>query len=173
MYSYTIWQWILLFFTYSFFGWIWEIIFLSVKNLRFVADKGVLHGPLRTMYGSAAVILILVAAPLQKNFLLTYLAGMAGATILELIVGFIFERIFNIKCWDYSKMPFNIAGHICLPASLLWGLFTVLFIKYLHPVVHAYIISIPPEITRILAIGLMLLLLLDTLQSFSQLYATK
>ena len=161
MYTYSIWQWILLFFTYSFGGWIWEIIYLSLKNMHLVLDKGILFGPLRTMYGSGALILILFVMPLKENFLQSYISGMLGATLLEFIVGFSFEKIFHRKCWDYSNMRLNISGHICLPASLLWGLFTVVFIRYLHPIIHTWIISIPMEIARTAAVIFILMFATD------------
>ena len=168
MYTYSIWQWILLFFTYSFFGWIWEIIYLSLKNLRPVLDKGILKGPLRTMYGSGAVLLILLTGPIKNSIILSYLAGMIGATIFELIVGYSFERIFGIKCWNYSGMKMNYCGHICLPASLLWGAFTVIFIRFIHPVIHSYIIAIPAGITKILSIILVIIFVLDVYHSLSK-----
>ena len=173
MYRYTVFQWILIFFTYSFLGYLWEITFLSVKNMTLIVDRGILLGPVRTMYGAGAVILILLALPLKDNLILTFLAGVSGATLLELTVGSVFERIFGYKCWNYSNMYFNIDGHICLAASLLWGVFSILFVIYIHPIIDSFVIMIPPGIAKATATGLMLLLLADVYYSFTQIVMAK
>lgn len=56
-------------------------------------------------------------------------------TIVEFIAGY----IFNIRCglgiWDYSQMPFNIMGQVCLPFTLLWILLSgiaIVFDDYLR-----------------------------------------
>lgn len=43
-------------------------------------------------------------------------------TALELIFGIIFNLYLKMDVWDYSNMPFNLLGQICLPFSLLWML---------------------------------------------------
>lgn len=43
-------------------------------------------------------------------------------TIIELIAGCIINIQMNLNVWDYSDLPFNLYGQICLLFSLLWGL---------------------------------------------------
>lgn len=47
-------------------------------------------------------------------------------TILEFIFGLIFNVWLNIGIWDYSNMPFNILGQICLPFCGIWFLLSLI-----------------------------------------------
>lgn len=49
--------------------------------------------------------------------------GVIGALIvtsLEFIFGLVLNLYLNLGIWDYSNMPFNILGQICLPFSIAW-----------------------------------------------------
>ena len=41
-------------------------------------------------------------------------------TLLELITGIIVNSIFHLNVWDYSGMPLQLLGQICVPFMLLW-----------------------------------------------------
>lgn len=41
-------------------------------------------------------------------------------TVLEFIMGIIVNLILGLGVWDYSMVPFNILGQICLPYTILW-----------------------------------------------------
>lgn len=56
--------------------------------------------------------------------------GSAFVTAVELIFGFIFNIILNKNVWDYSKLPLNFKGQICLLYSVFWGLLSALFIPF-------------------------------------------
>lgn len=48
------------------------------------------------------------------------LMGSAIITGVEFSVGLVFNDLMGLNVWDYSNMPLNIMGQICLPYSLLW-----------------------------------------------------
>ena len=52
--EYSVSQWVLLFFLYSFCGWCWEVFLYLVKERRFV-NRGFLFGPILPIYGFGAV----------------------------------------------------------------------------------------------------------------------
>ncbi len=52
--------------------------------------------------------------------LLFALAAAVVITLLEFIFGIIFNLLLEMKVWDYSNVPMNIMGQICLPFSLIW-----------------------------------------------------
>ena len=56
--------------------------------------------------------------------------GSISVTLVELIFGLIFNVFLGQKVWDYSRMPFNLAGQICLPFSVLWGILSAFFIPF-------------------------------------------
>lgn len=52
-------------------------------------------------------------------------AGSGIITSVEFIVGLIVNKIFALHVWDYSAMPLNILGQICLPFSVIWFFITI------------------------------------------------
>lgn len=46
-------------------------------------------------------------------------------TTIEFISGCIVNLWLKMNVWDYSKLPMNIMGQICLPYSFLWGLISI------------------------------------------------
>ena len=46
--------------------------------------------------------------------------GSAVITLVEYIFGVIFNLMLKMKVWDYSSLPLNISGQVCLLYSLLW-----------------------------------------------------
>lgn len=56
------------------------------------------------------------------------ICGGAIITIMELIVGIILNIILKLNVWNYSLMPLNFLGQICLPFSLLWIVLSFLII---------------------------------------------
>lgn len=128
---YDISQWILLFFVYSFAGWIWECMYVSIAKRRWV-NRGFLNGPALPIYGFGAVVILAVTMPVRDSIPLIFLTGMVGATLLEFVTGFLMERIFGVKYWDYTGCIGSIKGYICLKATLCWGVFSVLLVKVVH-----------------------------------------
>lgn len=48
--------------------------------------------------------------------------GMVLITVIEFIIGIVFNLILKENVWDYSNMPLNIMGQICVPFSAIWFL---------------------------------------------------
>lgn len=43
----------------------------------------------------------------------------------EFIVGYIVNIVFNLNVWDYSNLPYNLKGQICLSFSMIWLVFGI------------------------------------------------
>ena len=133
---------------YSFFGWVWETCYVSVKSGKFV-NRGFINGPLCTIYGFGAVSVYMILRPFSDNLLYLYLGGVVVATALEYVTAVLMESIFHTSWWDYSDNKFNFQGRICLGASLGWGAFTVILFKVLHPLVESLVILYPVYVGEI------------------------
>ena len=133
---------------YSFFGWVWETCYVSVKSGKFV-NRGFINGPLCTIYGFGAVSVYVILRPFSDNLLYLYLGGVVVATALEYVTAVLMESIFHTSWWDYSDNKFNFQGRICLGASLGWGAFTVILFKVLHPFVESIVILYPVYVGEI------------------------
>lgn len=58
--------------------------------------------------------------PADLSFWLQCLLGGVLVTLVEFISGLILNRLLGLNVWDYSGMPLNVMGQICLPLSLCW-----------------------------------------------------
>ncbi|HOV25810.1 MAG TPA: hypothetical protein PK566_05560 [Pseudobacteroides sp.] len=163
---------LLLFFAiYSFLGWVMETVFVSIKDRKLV-NRGFLNGFFCPIYGFGAVLILQSSKWVLNAFenpftalMINVLLAVVLVTVLEYITGFILERIFNCKWWDYSNVALNLHGYICLKFSLLWGALTFLLIRIVHPAVLAIVSSIPTYLKGYLASFLLFYFLLDTIKS--------
>ncbi|MBE6647959.1 MAG: hypothetical protein E7614_00380 [Ruminococcaceae bacterium] len=55
----------------------------------------------------------------KKIFIKAIIGGLI-ITSIELIIGVVFNMIFKMNVWDYSSVPLNLLGQICLPFTALW-----------------------------------------------------
>ena len=145
MYRYTAVQWAFFFFCYCFFGWCFESAYVSLCKRKFV-NRGFIRGPFLPLYGSGAVMMLLVSAPVKDSLVLVFLAGCVGATALEYVTGVVMEALFKVRYWDYSNQRFQFQGQICLSSTLCWGALTVFLSRYLHPAVERLAFLIPPAL---------------------------
>ncbi len=165
MYSYTMIQWLFFFYFYCFAGWCFESAYVSVKS-RELTNRGFLRGPFLPIYGSGAIMMLVVSMPFQDNIFLTYVAGCIGATALEYVTGVAMEALFKVRYWDYSKNKFNFQGHICLGSSLAWGVLTILMTEVIHVPVERFVLSIPNGILIIVTYILTVVIFADFALSF-------
>lgn len=63
-------------------------------------------------------------------------------TSLEFVTGIIVNRILHLNVWDYSDVPYNLYGQICLPYSMLWFLLSFVCIV-LDDIIRVYIFMEP------------------------------
>ena len=108
--QYSLYEWLIFFYIYSFFGWIFESVYVSLRKKRWV-NRGFLLGPFLPIYGGGAVMMLFVSEPFKSNLILTYFAGAVGATLLELVTGMVMESIFKVRYWDYSDRKYNYKGY--------------------------------------------------------------
>lgn len=173
MHSYSLTQWILFFFCYCFLGWIWESFFVSVKKLRKTKEwefinRGFLHGPLIPIYGFAAVVILQGTLPVRENTYAVYVCGALTATLFELVTGTAMEHLFKVKYWDYSELPLNYEGHICLFVSLFWGFFAVLLVRVVHVRAEAVFLKLSSFTSEVLAFTLTIAFTYDFAVSFNE-----
>lgn len=170
--TYTLSQWMLLFYTYCFFGWVWESCYVSLKERRWI-NRGFLYGPWLPIYGTGAIVILLSTLKFQDSIPLIYVAGMVGASLLELVTGWLMERLFHMRYWDYSKQPLNVNGYICLPVSLAWGGFSLLLVKVIHPQIDKLVALIPDRWVYPVSLVLTVLFVVDTTKSVQAVLDTR
>ncbi len=165
MYHYSAIQWLFFFYFYCFFGWVFESTYVSLKSRKFV-NRGFMRGPFLPIYGSGAIMMLVVSMPFQKNIFLTYIAGCLGATALELVTGMTMEALFKVRYWDYSNQRFNYKGHICLSSTIAWGFLTILMTEFVHKGVEKVVFAVPSIIITVVTIVLTEYIVVDFTLSF-------
>ena len=145
MIHYKAFQWLFFFYMYCFFGWCFESAYVSAKSRKLV-NRGFMRGPFLPLYGSGAIMMLVVSMPFQENIFMTYIAGVIGATTLEYVTGVAMEALFKVRYWDYSNQRFNFQGHICLSSSLAWGFLTILMTRVVHRPIEQLVFSIPVNV---------------------------
>lgn len=145
MIHYRTFQWLFFFYMYCFFGWCFESAWVSFKSKKLV-NRGFMRGPFLPLYGSGAIMMLVVSMPFRDNVLLTYFAGVVGATVLEYITGVTMEALFKVRYWDYSNQPFNFQGHVCLSSSIAWGFLTILMTRVVHQPIARIVLMIPDRV---------------------------
>ncbi len=165
MYSYTMAQWLFFFYFYCFFGWCFESAYVSLKN-RHPVNRGFMRGPFLPLYGSGAIMMLIVSMPFQHNLVLTYFAGCIGATALEYVTGVVMEALFKVRYWDYSNQKFHFQGYICLSSTLAWGGLTILMTRVVHKPVGQLVLVIPESILSVVTFVLTVYIVADFTLSF-------
>ncbi len=165
MFHYQAVQWLFIFYTYCFLGWCFESAYVSIKSKKPI-NRGFMRGPFLPLYGSGAVMMLVVSMPFADNIVLTYVAGCIGATALEYVTGVAMEALFKVRYWDYSGKPFNFQGQICLGSTLAWGMFTVLMTRVLHYPIDRFVLSVPQRVLTYVTAILTVYIVADFTLSF-------
>ncbi|MPM34018.1 hypothetical protein SDC9_80599 [bioreactor metagenome] len=150
----------LYFFLYSFAGWVCECIYCGLPAKKFI-NRGFLAGPICPIYGSGAVLVIWLLTPVSQNVLLLFLLGALLTSLVEYVTSWGMEKLFHMTWWDYSTYPYNLNGRVCLKNSTLFGLMSVLLLKFVHPRVSQFILGIPADRQLLLAAALIAYLAVD------------
>ena len=135
-------QFLCIFFVYAFLGWCTEVSYAALQTGKFV-NRGFLNGPVCPIYGFGVVIILACLTPLKQHFILLFLGSVVLTSLLELVTGFVLEKLFHQRWWDYSDDPFNIGGYICLKFSIAWGLACLFVVDILHPTIQWVIALVP------------------------------
>ncbi|MDF2887259.1 MAG: hypothetical protein K0R23_1644 [Lacrimispora sp.] len=128
-------------------------------------NRGFLRLPLLPLYGSGAILMLFLSLPVKGNLLLVFLFGMLGASVLEYLTGYIMERLFKMKYWDYSNNPFNLNGYVCLGTSIAWGFLTILLTELVHRPLEWLVFHLDATTCIFLVAGIGSLFVYDTIQS--------
>lgn len=131
----------------SFCGVIVELIWCLLRNGYIESRSGLVYGPFNLLYGVGAVALTLALYKFRnRGKWLSFLGGMLIGSLLEYICSFGQELVFGSRSWDYSAMPFNINGRICLLYSVFWGFLGILWMKNIYPRMAQVILKVPNKI---------------------------
>ncbi len=152
-----------MFYIGSFAGVIIELLWCFINEGYFESRNGLIYGPLNPLYGAGAAALSVVLYKFRnRGSWLSMLGGMVVGSAVEYAFSWVQELLWGSRSWDYSHLPFNINGRICLLYSFFWGLLGIFWIKKLYPICSKWILKIPNRVGKILTWIILAFFILDT-----------
>ena len=157
-------KYIILFFAFSFLGWLMEVMVVIFKE-RKIVNRGFLIGPCCPIYGFGGLIMTLLLQNIKNNPIILFLLSLLICSVLEYGTSYVMEKLFHARWWDYSNRKFNINGRICLTNMIAFGLLGCLIIYILDPIYLEKIKYLSTQILNIICIILLALFLIDSIFS--------
>lgn len=164
--------WLFLF--YSFFGFVLEVLFARITHSNKQDRKCMYFLPLCPVYGLGALLIVSLPGYVQTHPALLFLFGTLAATLAEYATDWAYEKTLGVRFWDYSAMPWNLNGRVCLLFSFAWGLLALALTGWVHPIITHWVSDIPaswtlPAVLFFLLDGFFTVLLLRTTRDTSSL----
>lgn len=160
--TYFIW-----FIIYSFIGWVYEVIVCSIQEKKFV-NRGFLNGPYCPIYGVGALLIVLLLGSIENVFLL-FIIGAVLTCSIEYFTSWLMEKLFHARWWDYSDMPANINGRVCLPIAIVFGTMSVVLIKFVHPFISSLTSELSSSTVQYVALALLVIFVIDMVHTLTRL----
>lgn len=109
-----------------------QIILFGVGGLLYILFeiiwRGYSHWTMFLVGGLCFIMIGLIneVIPWEMPLLKQMILGSVNITTVEFISGCIINLWFGWNVWDYSGIPLNILGQVCLPFSFLWFLISAI-----------------------------------------------
>lgn len=161
------------FFIFSFLGWVMETAF-CYGLLGQYTKRGFLYSPICPIYGTGALILTIYLDKTTthknystlKNYIKFFILFTIVFSFFEYLVGFALDALFSARWWDYSDSKYNLNGRITLFNSFCWGVITILFVRFIYPLIKKFNKKIISKIPNKLQIMLSIIFLCGILVDF-------
>lgn len=135
----SIWRILAYFIIYSVAGYIIETLYGIITKGVWESRQSFLYGPFCGIYGLGAVVMILCLHKFPKKYNVLFIGGFIVGSIVEYVISLFGEMVLGVKWWDYSNMPLNLNGRICVYFSVFWGFLGIYLIASLNPKVDRLI----------------------------------
>lgn len=156
---------ILMFFLFSFIGWLWEVTLHLLKDGTFV-NRGVMHGPWLPIYGAGGILVLVLLNKLRKKPLLEFLSIIVLCGLVEYFASYYLEIANNgIKWWDYSGYFLNLNGRICAEGLLVFGLGGLYVVYFLAPLLDDLIKRVNYKVLMMILFILIIMFTIDKIYS--------
>ena len=150
----------------SFAGVVVELLWCLLRNGYIESRAGLVYGPFNLLYGVGAVALTLILYRYRnRSTAFSFFGGIIIGSAVEYLLSWGQETLFGSTSWDYSDIPFNLNGRICLLYSVFWGFLGVLWIKSIYPRVAKIILKIPNKAGKIITLALTVFMIFNAVMS--------
>ncbi len=149
-------------------GFIYEEICGFINEGHFF-KRGTTFGPWIPIYGFGALLIFALTVKIRKKPLPVFLIAAFASGLLELVSGYVIDRFFHMRLWDYSNVILNwghVNGYICVRSVITWGIFGMLLMYGVLPLAEKIQMR-RPKVFNIVTIALFGLFVLDIVLSFT------
>lgn len=142
---------LLICFVGSFLGVVVELLWCLITHGYIESRSGLVYGPFNLLYGvGAAVLTVCLYKYRNRSAYISFAGSMLVGSAVEYVCSFGQELVFGSRSWDYSDMPFNLNGRICLMYSVFWGVLGIFWIKTVYPFMAKWILKLPNRAGKII-----------------------
>ena len=143
-------------------GTVWETLLNLFRGRGFVFCNGSILTPFNFVYGTGALVIILLLKN-KKKLWQVFITGTLGGGAVEYALSFLEEAILGTRSWNYSGHFLNINGRTTVPYMIFWGLLCVLIIFVVYRPLDSLLESLPKQTMQRIAIVLAVWIALDFL----------
>ena len=121
------------------FGFLYEFLFYYFNGgMKTFYWRGGNFLPWINIYATGSIMIYLLTYKDRKKPLKVFLISVITTGILEYFSGLGMDKIAGKRCWDYSQEilgALNINGYVCLRSVLVFGVFSLLLIYIVLPLI--------------------------------------
>lgn len=146
-------------------GFIYEMLFYRI-DLGYFVKRGSTFGPWIPIYAFGGLLIYFIANRFKKKPIIVFLLSLVTSGLLELVSGFILLKLFHLRLWNYYEEILNfgnIGGFICLRSVLTFGLFGLILIYAIVPLIAKIGLKDKKNILFIISLILTIVFMLDTI----------
>ena len=137
------------FFIGCFAGVVLETIYCLIQRGHYESRVGLIYGPFNLVYGIGALCLSGALYQVRnRGRVFSFVGGFVVGSVVEYACSWFQEVCFGSTSWDYSNMPYNLNGRICLLYSIFWGILGIFWIKDIYPRMAKWILKIPNKVGK-------------------------
>lgn len=137
------------FFIGCFAGVVLETIYCLIQRGHYESRVGLIYGPFNLVYGIGALCLSGALYRFRnRGRVFSFVGGFVVGSVVEYACSWFQEVCFGSTSWDYSNMPYNLNGRICLLYSIFWGILGIFWIKDIYPRMAKWILKIPNKVGK-------------------------
>lgn len=154
------------FFIGCFAGVVLETLYCLIQRGHYESRVGLIYGPFNLVYGIGALCLTGALYRFRnRGRIFSFVGGFLVGSVVEYACSWFQETFFGSTSWDYSNMPFNLNGRICLLYSVFWGILGIFWIKDVYPRMAKWILKIPNKLGKPLTWALLVFMAFNSVMT--------
>lgn len=162
------------FLLFSFIGFIFETLIFAILSMH--NKSGFLYLSWTPFYGIGIIIIDLLHKGIfnldmskRKKHLTLIISLFLILSLLELLGGVLLEYLHGYPLWTYNMVPFHIGKYISIPTSIVWVIFSYLYLFIIKRYTDRLVRFIPKTITIVFT----LLFIVDFILTMIKLFGIK